>query len=146
MAIVKSQAKTLDLLNQLLAIEYRSLPMFLHGAAPWARHGDEKAMETLQDIVTDQKASVQRIAELILDRGGVVAHTEFPMDYAEFHMLSMDFLLTQLILFQRRDVAEIDEIANQLSADVQARELAQEALGSEKAHLEALESLVKQPA
>jgi hypothetical protein len=144
MGMLKSQAKTLDLLNRLLAIVYRSLPMFVHGAAPWTRHGDEKAVSTLEDIVIDQEAMVKRIAELILDRGGVVANSEFPMDYAEFHMLSMDYMLTQVVIFQRRDVAEIDGIVSQLSGDTQAQELAQETLGSEKAHLEALESLVKQ--
>jgi hypothetical protein len=144
--MLKSQAKTLDLLNRLLAIEYRSLPMFLHGAAPWTRHGDEKAVSTLEDIVTDQKATVKRVAELILDRGGVIGNSEFPMDFAEFHMLSLDYLLTQMAILQRRDIAEIDGIVYELSADTQARELAQETLGSEKAHLEALESLLKQPA
>ena len=59
---------SVDLLNQLLVIHYRSLPMYLLDASPWTHRGDEKASEALNDIVTDQRQTCQRIADAVIQR------------------------------------------------------------------------------
>jgi hypothetical protein len=135
-----------DLLNDLLAIEYRSFTIYLTDACPWTHHGDEKATETLRNIVLDQKAMVQRIWDFILDAGVRVDTGEYPMEFTDTHFLSLDFLLKELVRYQRRDVAAIERIASQLADDRAARELAEETLGTQRAHLEALEGLISQPA
>ena len=143
---VKNKNRKFDLLNDLFAIEYRSFPMYLTDASPWTHHGDEKATEALQNIVLDQKAMVQRIGEFILDAGGRVETGEYPMEFTDTHFLSLDFLLKELVRYQRADVAAIERIVSQLPDDRAARELAEETLGMERAHLEALEALISQPA
>jgi hypothetical protein len=144
--VTNNSDRKFDLLNQLLAIEYRSLPMYLADACPWTHHGDEKASETLSNIVADQKAMAQRIGEFILDSGSRVETGEYPMEFTDMHFLSLDFLLKELLRYQRGDVAAIVRIVSQLSDDRTARELAEETLGMQRAHLEALEALVSQPA
>lgn len=134
-------------LNRLLAIEYRSLPMYLADAAPWTHRGDEKSVAALESMVADQKAMAQRLAELVLDLEGLVDPGEFPMEYTDTHFLSLDYLLTEIIKDQRHTIAEIERVIPRLSQHRAARELAEEVLGSERAHLEALEAQVdKQPA
>jgi hypothetical protein len=66
------------------------------------------------------------------------------MEFTDSHFLSMDYLLTEMLRHQRRDVASIQRIAAQLADHPRARELAEETLGSERAHLESLEALVGQ--
>ncbi|HUY34202.1 MAG TPA: hypothetical protein VMV69_15760 [Pirellulales bacterium] len=138
--------RTIDLLNQLLAIIYRSFPIYLADASPWTREGDAVAADTLKNIVLDQQASALRIVEMILQRGGRFESGEYPMEFTDTHFLSLDFLLTELLRYQRRDVAAIERIVTALAGHREARELAEETLGGERAHLEAIEALVGQPA
>lgn len=140
-AAVTSPQRTIRLLNRLLGIEYRSLPMYLTYASPWTHEGDEKATEALRHIVADQEAMSQRIAELVQSLGGRPEPGEYPMDFTSMHFLSLDFLLTELVRHQQRSIAAIERVVGQLGDDREARELAEELLGSERAHLEALESL-----
>jgi hypothetical protein len=138
--------QVVGLLSQLFAIEYRSLSMYLGDAHPWRRAGDERAASTLEDIVADQSALAARIAEAIQDLGGQVAPSNYPMDFTDTHDLSIEFLLHRLLERQRADIAAIERLIPRFGAHRIARELAEESLGSEKAHLEALESLAVQPA
>ena len=139
-------AKTLDMLNRLFGIEHRSLPTYLADACPWTHTGDEKATAALVNIVADRQALAGRIAELIDDRGGRVDTGSFPMEYTDMNLLSLDFLLLELVRCQKRDIADIEQIVTALAADREARDLAEEVLGAARAHLEALEELAPQPA
>ncbi|HJT33336.1 MAG TPA: hypothetical protein VJ783_14935, partial [Pirellulales bacterium] len=130
-----SKLQTIDALNRLLVIEYRSFPMYLMYASPWTHHGDEKAAETLQNIVADQQLMSQRIAEMVDRLGGRVETGENSMDFTDTHFLSLDFLLKELHHRQRHDVAEIERLVARLANDREARELAEETLGMERAHL-----------
>lgn len=136
----------IELLNELLQIEYRSFPMYLTDASPWTHRGDESATETLHNIVADQKMMAQRIGEFILDAGGRIETGEYPMEFTDTHFLSLDFLLKELLRYQRQDVAAVERLVSQLGDARAARELAEETLGMERAHLEAIEALVAQPA
>lgn len=141
-----SKAQTIDALNRLLVIEYRSFPMYLTYASPWTHQGDQKAAETLQNIAADQQLMSQRIAELVDRSGGRIETGEYPMEFTDTHFLSLDFLLKELHRHQRHDVAEIERLVARLVGDREARELAEETLGMERAHLEAVEALLAQPA
>jgi len=132
-------------LNRLLEIEYRSLAMYLGDASPWFSEADAKAIETLKNIAADQQAMSRRIAELILDLGGRIEPGEYPTQFTDTHFLSLDYLLKELLYYQRQDIADIEQIVASLAGHREARELAKETLGSERAHLEALEASTVQP-
>jgi len=139
-------AKSFDALNRLHVIEHRSLATYLADACPWTHPGDEPATKAIASILADQQAMAGRVAELIDARNGRVARGSFPMEYTDMNMLSLDFLITELVRCQKRDISEIEQIVADLATDREARELAEEVLGSERAHLEALEELLRQPA
>lgn len=139
-------ARMINALNRLLAILYRSLPMYLADAFPWHRSDDEIGQATLRRIQEDQRQMAQRIAEAILDRRGPMDTGEFPMEFTDTQFLSFDFLVQEMIRHQRQDIAAIEQCVRDLADDRAARELAEEALGAERAHLEALEELTSQPA
>jgi hypothetical protein len=141
-----SRAESIELLNRLFVLIYRSLPMYLESAMPWVHQGDEDSATTLRNIIQDQKDLYRRIGETILDLGSSVDTGEFPMDYTGLHDLSLDYLLPYLVEEQRRLIGEAEGIAQQAAGLPDARRLAEEALGSARAHLESLESLHPQPA
>lgn len=134
----------IDVLNRLLTIEYRSLPVYLAGTSPWIKAGEERAAATLAHIVSDQLEMAQRIAKLIHQRGGQLIVGAFPMEFTDLHMLSLDFLVHECIAWEQRTGAEIEQCIADLASDVEARQLAEEALGLSKGHLENLQDAVKE--
>jgi hypothetical protein len=132
------------ILNRLLATIYRSLPMYLTEADPWVRHNELRARDVLATIVADQRRDCHRIAELILDRYGRIELGEFPMEFTDLHFLSLDYLIGELVRHQKQDIATVEACVDRLQHDPAARTLAQEVLGSQRAHLEMLEELAGQ--
>jgi hypothetical protein len=129
-------------LNRLLQIHYRSLPMYLASAKPWVPRGQEKAAETLELVVADQKRTIEKITQALLDLGADIRVGEFPMVFTDMHDLSVDYVLKELVEAQRQDIAAIEVCVADLAGDP----LAQEALGAAKGHLESLEEAVVETA
>jgi len=132
---------TIELLSQMLVCHYRSLPMFLTEAAPWVHRGDEEASQVLMDIVASQKMMCQRLASEIQQRGGIVELGEYPIEFLDFHFLSLDYLLQRICEYQRKEIVYLGRSAEQLYADPTASAIAKEALGAARGHLESLEEL-----
>lgn len=132
---------TIQVLNRLVALHYRSLPMYLSYATPYWHQGDDRARQTLDQLVADQQAMVDRLGELIIDNEGAVNYGHFPMAFTSYHDLSFDFLLDRLLEYQGRDIAAIEQCVRELNDAPLAKAIAEEALGAAKAHLESLVEL-----
>jgi ferritin-like metal-binding protein YciE len=140
------QASILNTLNRLYIIENRSLAMYMVDSCPWTHSGDEKASQVIAHIVADQKAMSQRLADLIDAREGRLHNGSFPMQFTDLNMVSLDYLVGELARLLRQDIEAIRACVEKLDGDREAKELAEEILGAEQAHLEALEDLTPQPA
>lgn len=127
-------------LNRLLTILERSLPMYLSYAMPWTHKSNEKAVIALGHIVAEQKQLAARVAELVLEVGPMDLG-EYPVEFYDTHDLSLDYLLTRLVVYQKRDVAALERCVEALQSDRRAAALAEEALGAARGHLETLEEL-----
>lgn len=134
---------TIDTLNRLLAIHYRSLPMYLTEAVPWTHPGDEPATMAVQDIVTSHKAIVERLATEIQDRGGVVDPGDFPTEYTDLHFLSLDYLLREIAAALDLDIQAIQECVRALEGDRVAKALAEEALGHARGHRQTIGEMIR---
>ena len=144
-----TNAETVAVLNQVLQLQYRSLPRYLVYGSPWthANGADGQTRDALENIVHDQQRLTERLAELILDHRGSPDVGDFPMEFTDLHFLSLDYLLRELVYYQRQDIASLERCAADLStAAAEAQAIVEEGLGSERAHLEVLEQLAKQPA
>ena len=128
-------------LMQLLVHHYRSLPMFLTEAVPWTHRGDEQATGVLLDIVEGQRDLSNRIAAELEQRGCPLDMGEYPMEFLDWHFLSLDFLLQRLVENQQHEVDAIARLSAELSDDAVAYHLSQEALGAAKGYLESLSEL-----
>jgi hypothetical protein len=127
-----------DILNRLVVLYNRSLPMYLHYAVPWWSDRDGQAAELLEHIVADQSEMVDRLGGMIIESGGDVDNGEFPLSFTALHDLSFDYLLDQMIILQRRTITAIEKCVDLLPANRMSRPLAHEALGMAKAHLDSL--------
>jgi hypothetical protein len=126
------------LLNHLLTLHGRSLPVYLASAAPWFGRGRGGAAEVLQAIANDQLRTVDRIGELIVDEGGRLNLGGFPMGFTSYHDLSIDFLVTKLIERQHAAIRQIETVIAESESDSTVRAIAEEALGAAKGHLQSL--------
>ena len=101
--MLMSPPSTTEILNRLLVLHERSLPMYLSYAPPHrACAAIRKAKAVLDQIVDDQKRTVDRLATIILDSNGIVEHGEFPMSFTSLHDLSLAYLLKLMIERQEK--------------------------------------------
>jgi len=139
-----ANSNSASVLNRLLVRLHRSLQMYLTQAAPWLNRGADKAALTLQNIVADQQRLAQLIADLLIARRIRPETGDFPIDFTDMNFLSIEFLSRELATHARSDVEWITRAVATLEDDAEAKSLAEEALGSAKAHLEQLEELATQ--
>jgi hypothetical protein len=139
--MLMSPPSTTEILNRLLVLHMRSLPMYLGYAPPHELSRHEGAKATLDQIVEDQKRTVDRLGTLILDNSGTVDYGEFPMSFTSLHDLSLAYLLKLLIDRQQKTIAVCEKLADGLSMAPYAQAAAREAVGEAKGHLENLQEL-----
>jgi hypothetical protein len=139
--MLMSPPSTTEILNRLLVLHVRSLPMYLSYAPPYELDRHEHAKEVLHQIVEDQKRTIDRLGTLILDSGGTVDYGEFPMSFTSLHDLSLAYLLKLLIERQQKFIAASAKLADMLSMAPYAQAAAREAVGETKGHLENLQEL-----
>jgi hypothetical protein len=138
-------SQTIAGLNRLSVLHSRSLPIYLQYTTPWVASGREDVTELLAQIAEDQQSVVGRIGSMILANHELVDAGEFPIDFTSLHDLSIDYLLGLLIDRQRAMIVESEQCVQELAANAMAQAVAQEAVGSAKAHLDSLLEL-QQPA
>ena len=138
-------SQDLQRLNRLLQLVYRSLPVYLEYAVPWHRHDDQEAVEALRHAAEDHQETAQRLARFIYDHDGAVDLGEFPLEFTDLHDLDMEYLLPLVVEAERRTIDEMEQIVQQLQSP-EAKTLAEEVLGAEKAHQDRFQELLKRPA
>jgi hypothetical protein len=135
------QADISSILNRVVVMHGRALPVYLNDATPWTSGGTEDAQAALKSIAADQLFTVNRLADYIQSLGGAVNLGSFPMHYAGWNDLSLSFLTSKATQNQAREIAELEFLLPQLDADPKAKALVEEALGAAKAHLDTLADL-----
>ena len=130
-----------DCLSQAFLVLSSSLPQYLANTRPWTRGGDKRATETLDQIIREQQRDSGRIADVIEATNEPLPSSQYPMAYTDTHDLSMEYLVRELVEYQRQDVAALEQCVTLAASNVVARSLLEEILGSSRAHLELLEEL-----
>jgi hypothetical protein len=135
-----SKHSTHRALNRLLSVIERSLPMYLSYARPWTALANDPAIGALSRIVAQQKEFAERIGQAVLEIGPIELG-EYPIEFYDWHDLSMDFLIGKLVQHQKLAISRIERIVSELHHDRPAAALAEETLGQARGHLEILEEL-----
>ncbi len=137
---------TIDILNRLYVLHYRSLAVYLHYAQPYQLARDAQAAAVLGQMAEDQNRTADRLAAMILDANGQVDLGEFPMSFTGLHDLSVEYLVKQLIDRQKKHIGACEKLADMLSLAPYAQAAAREAVGEAKGHLDNLTELAGEPA
>ncbi len=138
-----NHSNVIDVLNRLLTVLYRALPVYLQGSRPWVPPDRRQAVDLLARIADDQRMYAQRVAQAILHEGGRLEIGQFPLEFTAVHDLAIDFLVRKAAELQRRQVEVVHECTSALATVPRLRSLAEEILGNARGHLETLEETVK---
>jgi hypothetical protein len=139
--MLMSPPSAIDILNRILVLHERSLPVYLSYAPPYQLAAHPKAKAVLDQIVADQRRTIDRLGTLVIESGGTVDYGEFPMSFTSLHDLSLDYLLKVLIERQEKFVAVCEKLVDMLNMAPFAQAAAREAVGEAKGHLENLREL-----
>jgi hypothetical protein len=142
---VMKSFEAIPVLNQMLQVLCRSLPMYLADARPWARPEHESLQMALEQLVGDRRQYAERVAKAILQLGGRPDPGRFPSEFAAKNDLSLDFMLHEVIDAQDEDVSRLDHCASQLAGMPLLHALAQEIYGNACGHLEILREAARNP-
>ena len=128
-------------LNRLLRILSRSLPMYLREAKPWATEQAQPIQAALGHLAADQQALAGRVARAILERGGQPEPGPFPSAFASVNNVDLAFVLQRVIDLGNRDLAALERCVAELRPWPEQRALAEEILGNAQGHLDILQDL-----
>ena len=118
-----------DRLNDLLVNLGRSLLQYTLEAGPWTVELDVCELRpVVERLATNQRHSVQRLAEFLDAAGAPVDFGIYPDEYTSLHYVSLNYLLQQLLAAQQSLVAECEQAARELAHDEEALALVQEIL------------------
>jgi hypothetical protein len=129
------------LLNRVMVIHERSLPMYLAYAAPFVTTGDEAASDVLAQIVTDHKYIVEKFGDFLQENNHPVGHGQWDMNFTSLHDVSLSYLLSEVVRREKLLISDLTRYVEKLANFPAAKALIQEALGMAKGHLETLEEL-----
>lgn len=141
-----NHVSTSDVLNRLLILHERSLPLYLSYAPPERLEKSPRVAPVLHQMAEDHKRTVDRLGTLILENHGTIDHGEYPMSFTSLHDLSVDYLLKLMIERQKKMISAIEKLSDMLATAPYAQAAAREALGEAKGHLENLEEAAAEPA
>ena len=132
---------TNEILNRLLILHERSLPVYLSYAHPEHIEKSPRIGQVFRQMAEDHLRTVDRLGMLVLENHGTVTHGEFPMSFTSLHDLSLSYLLKLLIERQQKHIVVCEKLAEQLSMAPYAQAAAREVVGEAKGHLENLQEL-----
>ena len=75
--MLMSPPSTTEILNRLLVLHMRSLPMYLSYAPPYELARYDKAKAVLDQIVADQRRTIDRLGTLVIESGGTADYGEY---------------------------------------------------------------------
>ena len=130
--------RSIDLLNRLFRVHYRSLPVYVQGTRPWTPPEQQKALELLAAVAADQKRTAGQIAEAIQQERGRLDPGQFPVAFTAIHDVSAQFLLRRAAELHERDLKTVQQCADELATIPHLRPLAEQALRQAQAHREML--------
>jgi hypothetical protein len=101
-------------LNDVLIALHRSLLQYTHEAWPWTTAHSSATRDAIAAVATEQRETVDRLTELLRDRGYPVSFSTYP-DFSRFNYVSIEFLLKQLVKNQEQVVSLCESAARELA-------------------------------
>ncbi|HLN33094.1 MAG TPA: hypothetical protein VK395_35515 [Gemmataceae bacterium] len=134
-------AKTQELLENILRRVGRSLLQYVSEAFPWTTAEEQDALAQFQVLAREEGEAAAAIAKFLDQQGyGVPYLGPFPMAFTTINYVSLDYLLPLLVETQRQDLEQMQRALAQVT-DAQAREQILKIIDMSRRHLTTLKAL-----
>lgn len=132
---------TQTLLQDILRRESRSVLMYVAEAYPWATSTETKALTSLQQLIAAEREAVVRLGRfLVRQRIPLPFLPSYPAHFTTINFLALDFILPQLIEYERQSIAELERDLASIH-DPAARAEVERLLALKRQHVPQLEEL-----
>ena len=138
---MRDRSRVLELLADLSRAHRYSLIRYIVEASPFG--ADPERMALLRQISDMQEATADRMDALILERDGPMPVGDFPLRYAAYHDLALEYLWPTLQAHLAELEGRLREAVPVARADGVVAALIEEALGEAIAHREMMEGAVE---
>jgi hypothetical protein len=129
-----------DPLAHLVAVLDSSAIMYLADSGLTTYPGPDDVRLAIRDLAADHARVLARADEMLAEREVAVPRTRYPLAFTGWHDVDLGRLLPRVIEGLRQQIGELDCVAA-TPDDATARDLAAEAAGATRRHLERLGDL-----
>lgn len=130
--------------QDLLVETARSLLQYAGECYPWTPHEATQERQRIGELQAAQADRVRRLAQFLAAREPLVDFGTYPTDFGDFHYVSLDYLLGELVANQRRVVTRAEEALAALASDHEARLMLEQLLEGERETLAGLQNLSRE--
>lgn len=134
-------ADSLAVLLRVFRRETGSWTMYMADSWAWTDRAGAETRDFVQSMIAEERGWIERLADLIDERGGVPRPGAFATEYTDSHFLSLQFLLRRLIGYQQRSVPLLEADLNAVVSDPPARRLLANMLEHQRGRLATLERI-----
>ncbi|MCA8998504.1 MAG: hypothetical protein KDA68_14325 [Planctomycetaceae bacterium] len=135
-----------DRLNDLLITINRSLLQYAMESWLWSSDATDSLLDPLKQAAAKQQHDVERLAGFLTERRHRTSFGTFPATYTSLHYVAVGFLVSRILANQRDIVSAIESSLSMLSTDIEARELGNAILRSQKECLDLIKGCVSEKA
>lgn len=139
------RARDIEILNELLAAEKRSVLPRLAEAAPHVSREEAAVAESIRRMVREEAAHTEWLVQAILALGGSPAPAAADLRTSNLHYLELGYLLSHAVRGKDRLVLAYDSAVGRIEDD-DVRALVARIADRHRAHLEELRALATAPA
>ena len=132
-----------DRLNDLVVRMYRSLLQYANECWPWGGMEEANEQQVIAELAARQQQEVQRLVELLQDRGDVVDAGTYPTEFGELHYVALEYLMHALLKDEAEVIAALEQEATTSAKDLEVSRLLGEIVATERETVVRLQELAK---
>lgn len=132
-----------DRLCDLVVRMFRSLLQYTNECWPWGGMEEVAEQKLIATLAARQQEEVQRLVDLLQERGESVEAGTYPTSYGELHYVALEYLMHNLLKDETALIAALEQEAAASTTDLSVAALLSDLIASERQTLLELQELAK---
>lgn len=134
-------AKTADLLQDVVRREGRSVLIYVGDAFPWATAREGEALARLRGLIRAEGKAINAVAAFLQrQRQPLTCHGSYPASFTTINFLALKYILPRLIAYERESIPVLEGDLARVG-DGEARAVVEDLLAVKRGNLTALEEM-----
>jgi hypothetical protein len=132
---------TYSLLETILRRESRSLLQYIRDSFPWTPSSEQEVLAGVHQMADEQRRTAAALAQFLARKRHTVSHLgPYPTSFTTINYASLDYVLTCLLLEERKAIAELEKDRSTLQ-NAEAEPILDRIIARKRQDLKQLEEL-----